>query len=227
MKLKLSLTLAALTSAVVFSGAVFAQKNYKSSNDYVDGVTIYEHCDFKGKSQTLSPGEYGSLRRIGFGNDSVSSIRVPRGNEAIIYRDDDYRGAYARIDRDIRCFDKQWNDEASSIRVREVAYSNRDDRRNSRNNSRNNYDRNYGERGYDGRDYDDRRRGNRRNNADVTAKNIAQVVFDGVSLQQVSTDQWSMDSRRGQPKQFQEVRRSEDSVYLENKYTAERVRIDL
>lgn len=217
MTMKLRSTFAVFAAAVAFSGAVQAQKNYQRSIDY--GVTIYEHCNFEGKSQTLKPGEYSSLRGIGFGNDSVSSIRVPRGSEAVIYRDDDFRGSYARIDGDIRCFDKQWNDEASSISVREVAYNSRGDQYGRNNNN-----------GYDGRDYDNRNRGNnynRQNQSNVTAKNVSQVVFDGFSLQQVAKKQWSMDSNRGSSKQFQEVRRDRDIVYLENQYTAERVRIDL
>ncbi len=229
--MKLRTTFAIFASAIVFSGTTLAQKDYRGSDDYIDGVTIYEHCGFKGKRQTLRPGEYPSLRDIGFGNDSVSSIRVPRGSEAVIYRDDDYRGPFARIDRDIRCFDRKWNDEASSISVRETSY--RDDR--SSESYRNN-DRSNSSRDYDRRDNSDRRntydRGSAANNrnqgqANVTAKNISQVIFDGISLQQVSTTQWSMDSNRGASKQFQEVRRDSDSVYLENKYTAERVRIDL
>ncbi len=228
MTLKLRSTLAIFASAIAVSGAVHAQKNYQRSIDY--GVTIYEHCDFRGKSQTLKPGEYSSLRGIGFGNDSVSSIRVPRGNEAVIYRDDDFRGSYARIDKDIRCFDKQWNDEASSISVREIDYDNRDDGRYSRNDNRD-----YNNNGYDGRDYDNRSRDNRnrggyknrQNQVKVTAKNVSHVVFDGFSLQQVAKNQWSLDRNRGASKQYQEVRRDRDTVYLENQYTAERVRIDL
>lgn len=221
MKLKLRPTLAIFASAIVFSNTVIAQGNYRASNDYADGVTVYEHCDFKGNSRTLRPGKYRSLRDVGFGNDSMSSIRVPRGSEAVIYRDDNYRGSYARISRDIRCFDKQWNDEASSISVTDTgSYNNaRDDRRDDQ--------------AYDGRNYDNRSRDNRRvnnyglNQVNVTAKNIAHVVFDGASLQQVSKQHWSMTRTRGRSQQFQEVRRDRDSVYLEDSYTRDRVRIDL
>lgn len=232
MKLKLQSTLAIFASAIVFSGAASAQKNYQASNDYAGGVTIYEHCDFKGKSQTLRPGEYRSLRDVGFGNDKMSSIRVPRGAEAVIYRDDNFRGSYARISNDIRCFDRQWNDEASSISVRDTGYSNNDRGRNGRNNNASRNDR-YNDSTYDGRSYDNRRSANDRKNnyglnqANVTTKNVAQVVFDGTSLKQTSKNQWSLVGTRGRSQQFQEVRRDRDSVYLENSYTGERVRIDL
>lgn len=231
MELKLRSTLAIFASAIVFSGAVSAQGNYRASNDYTGGVTIYEHCDFRGKSQTLRPGEYRSLRDAGFGNDSVSSIRVPRGGEVVIYQDDNFRGSYARLDRDIRCFDKQWNDEASSISVRDSGYSSGGDY-NGRSNSSSRNDR-YNDHAYDGRNYDNRRRGNERGNnyglnqVTVTTENVAHVVFDGASLQKTSKRQWSMVRTRGRSQQFQEVRRDRDSVYLEDKYTRERVRIDL
>lgn len=225
MKFKSTTMLTAIASLAIFSSAVSAQSDYRGSDDrYADGVTIYEDCDFRGKSQTLRPGEYASLRQTGFGNDRVSSIRVPRGIEAVIYRDDDFRGSYARIDRDIACFDRKWNDEASSISVRELGYNQRQDDR---------YDRRDNGQRYEGRDYDNRGRdSNRRGNngltsSSVTAKNVSRVTFDGASLQQVAKKQWSYDRRRGNSTQFDEVGRDRDSVYLKNKYTAETIRIDL
>jgi len=223
MNLKLTSMLTALASAAIFSGTALAQKNYRSSNDsYTQGVTIYEHCGFQGKSQTLNVGEYASLRRVGFGNDSVSSIRVPKGFEVVIYQDDDYRGSYARIDQSIKCFDRKWNDEASSISVmkaNEAKY--RDAYKQGQSNQQ----------GYDGRDYDNRNYENSSHNKQsqnrVTGNNVARVIFDGAALQQISTKQWKLDRRRIGSTQFDEIRRDRDSVYLENKYTAERVRIDL
>jgi len=215
MTLKSPSMTAILTSALLLSANVAAQNDHRrsvdDSNRYAKGVTLYEDCNFRGKSQVLAPGEFRSLRDIGFGNDRVSSIRVHPDSEAIIYRDDDFRGTYARIDRDIRCFDKQWDNETSSIKVENVAY-------------RNNTDRGYD---YDDRDYNGRDDRTADSQVQVTAKNVSQVIFDNISLQQVSSDQWSLDQARRVSKQFREIRRDRDSVYLENKYTAERVRIDL
>lgn len=216
-------------SFALLSSAVLAQSNYRG---FDDGVTIYEHCDFKGKSQTLRPGEYSSLRQTGFGNDRMSSIRVSRGVEAVIYQDDDYRGSYARIDRDIACFDRKWNDEASSISVRELGYSQRQDDAYDRGHSNQRYDRQGNaqrddDRGYDGRNYDNRRRDSGQSSSNVTAKNLSQVVFDGALLQQVAKTQWSYDRKRGNSTQFDELGRDRDSVYLKNQYTAETIRIDL
>jgi hypothetical protein len=225
MKLKLKSTLVVLAASIMFSGTLAAQGNYRGSSGSSGDITLYEDCDFRGKSQTLRPGEYRSMRDAGFGNDSVSSIRVPRGSEVTIYEDDKFRGSYARIDNDIRCFDRQWDDKVSSLSVSDSGYN-----QGSNNNRRNESDRG---RRYNDQAYDNRNGGNqgaynqRANDANVTAKNVSQVVFNGTSLQQVANTQWSMDSNRGAAKQFDETSRDRNSVYLENKYTAERIRIDL
>ena len=218
MNLKLTSMLAVLASAAIFSGTALAQKNYRSSNDsYTHGVTIYEHCGFQGESRTLTVGEYSSMRRIGFGNDSISSISVPKGFEAVIYQHDDFRGSYAQIKQDIKCFDHKWNDKASSVRIRQVQKA-RNDNANNR-------------QSYNGRDYDNQRRdGYNQQNQDknrVNGKNVSQVTFDGASLSQVSKKTWTLNRKRAASSQFEELRRDSDSVYLQNKYTAERVRIDL
>jgi hypothetical protein len=196
MKFKIKTILGIFVSAIMLSGTVTAQSNYRASNGHSGDVTVYEHCDFGGKSQTIRPGEYRKMRDAGFGNDSVSSIRVPQGSQVTLYENDDYRGSFAHVDQDIRCFDRQWNNSVSSLSITDSGYS-------QRGNDRNQYD------------------------ANVTAENVSQVVFDGVSLQQVAAKQWSMDRNRGASTQFDETRRDRDSVYLENKYTTERVRIDL
>jgi len=212
MKLNLTSTLAILAVTITFSGAVAAQSNSRVYNSHNDGVTIYEHCDFRGKSQTLRVGEYRRMRDAGFDNDSMSSIRVPQGSEVTIYADDNYRGSFARIGDDIKCFDRQWNDKVSSLIISKVGY--RDD--------------SYDDQANDGRRRDHRNRNNDHgSDRNVTAANVARVVFDGISLQQISDKQWSMDRSRGASSQFDETRRDRDSVYLENRYTDERVRIDL
>jgi len=209
MKLTLTSTLAILAATITFSGTVAAQSNQRTSIGSYGDVTIYEHCDFGGKSKTLRTGEYRRMRDAGFANDSVSSIRVSRGTEVTIYADDNYRGSFARIDDDIRCFDRQWNDKVSSLSI-----SGNGDRYDDRANDRR-------------RDNNRNRNDGRRNDRNVTAANVTQVVYGGVSLQQVADKQWSMDRSRGASTQFDETRRDRDSVYLENRYTSERVRIDL
>lgn len=232
MKLKLFTSLAStlLMSSLVVSSAIAQgnyrgndQRNYDRNNNASDYVTIYEHCDFRGDSRDVLVGNFNKMRSVNFGNDSVSSVKVPRGMEIIIYEDDNFRGGYARISQDISCFDRQWNDKVSSMRVSGTV----DDRRRNRNSNN--------DRDYDGRNYDNRNRDNRRNDgsnrsrneSNVNANNIAKVVFDGKVLQQTGQKSWRMDSARGGVSQFQEIRRDRDTVLLQNDYTAEKVRIDL
>lgn len=232
MKLKLfaSLVSTLLMSSLVVSAAVAQgnyrgneQRNYDRNNSASDYITIYEHCDFRGDSREVLVGSFNRMRSVNFGNDSVSSVKVPRGMELVIYEDDDFRGAYARISQDISCFDRQWNDKVSSLKVSGYV----DGRRNNRNSNNN--------RDYEGRNYDNRNRDNRRNNrsnrgrndTNVNAKNIAKVVFDGKVLQQTGNKSWRMSSSRGGVSQFKEIRRDRDTVLLQNDYTAEKVRIDL
>lgn len=191
------------------------------SGDYNDRdalVTVYEHCDFGGASRVIEPGEYRRMADIGFGNDQMSSIRVPNGTQVTIYEDDNFRGDYARINRDISCFDKSWNDKVSSMSVTSDRYNGSDNRRGDNNRSRNGEERRYGS---------DRNtnRGSRDNN--VSAKNVSQVVFGQSVLQQKNKKQWELKDPRGSVTQFRESSRDNNAVYLQNNYTAEKVRIDL
>lgn len=228
MKIKLFASLAStlLLSSLSLSSAN-AQGDYRGGNDRnnnaSDFVTIYEHCDFRGDSREVLVGDFKNMRSVNFGNDSVSSVRVRNGMELVIYADDDFRGSYARVSQDISCFDRQWNDKVSSLRVAS-AYNDNRQSNNSRNQDTNN------NRDYDGRDYDNRGRDNHSNNnsnANVNAKNVSRVAFDGKVLQQVDTKNWRMNGVRGGVSQYQEIRRDRDSVHLQNTYTAEKIRIDL
>jgi hypothetical protein len=227
MKLTLFASLAStlLMSSLVVSSAI-AQGNYRgndqrNNNSSSDYITIYEHCDFRGDSRDVLVGDFRNMRSVNFRNDSVSSVKVPNGMDLVIYQDDDFRGGYARINQNISCFDRQWNDKVSSLKVSGYVSNRRNDRGDDR--------------GYDGRDYDNRGRDNDRGdrsnrgnrNSNVNAKNVSKVVFDGKVLQQTDRTNWRMDSQRGGVSQFKEVRRDRDSVYLQNDYTAEKVRIDL
>lgn len=117
-----------------------AQGSYGAQNAF---VTVYEGCNYSGNARNVAVGDYRSLKTLRFANDRMSSIKVPPGLEVVIYEDDNFGGFYASIDRDIACFDPQWDNKVSSLRV---AYN--------RNNNAN--------RG-NGRDYRDNRNNNRRN----------------------------------------------------------------
>lgn len=206
--------------AVTMSGSALAQiyNGYQDSNDSLnDYVTIYQDCDYRGKSRVIAAGNYRNMGEIEFGNDSVSSIRVPSGFEVTIYEDDRFGGTYARIGRDISCFDEQWNDEVSSIQVTGTGLRPREnDQRNEP---------------YRGGDRDDNRNNNNldgnKGDSTVTAKNVTRVVFESRVLQQVNQQQWKIADARYGVSQYRETSRDSSAVYLQNDYTDERIRIDL
>lgn len=84
---------------------------------------VFKHCDFKGHSAVLGPGRYrlADLRRLGIVNDDLSSVRVPRGLEVILYEHDNFAGATQPLRANESCLTRhRFNDVVSSIVVRRV-----------------------------------------------------------------------------------------------------------
>jgi len=170
-----------------------------------EGVQIYDFCNFGGDAAQVEPGEHGNMGKVNFKNDRISSIRVPEGFEVRIYEHDDFKGDFANIDRDIRCFDRFWDDKVSSIKVVDIRPQS--DRR-----------------------FDSPRPFNQtapRIDSNVSAANVSRVAFGRSVLQQTGEKQWRLDNARKGVSQFDEVARESNSVLLSNQYTAERIRIDL
>jgi len=85
-----------------------------------DGVTLYEHWNFGGKSIVLSEGSYtlSDLESKGLINDTISSIKVPSGYKAIIYKDNNFKGNAWVMTNNISNFDTYgFNDVLSSIKI--------------------------------------------------------------------------------------------------------------
>jgi hypothetical protein len=85
-----------------------------------NGVTIYEDGGFGGRAVVLTPGRYdiGQLGQI-FGNDILSSIRVPAGYEAVLYADGGFAGRSKVVTSDLGWIGDDFNDVTSSIIVAE------------------------------------------------------------------------------------------------------------
>ena len=101
-----------------------------------EGIIFYLHADFSGPSQALnvdvpnlgkvqgscSSGGEGEMPHWG---DCISSVKVMPGWRAILYRDENYKGASVVVDADIPnlravrgpCDDDSFNDCVSSIRI--------------------------------------------------------------------------------------------------------------
>jgi len=176
----------------------------------VVGVQVYDLCNFDGDSAVVEQGEYRSMRDIDFSNDRISAIRVPNGFEVRIYEDDDFKGDFATIGGDIRCFDSFWNDRVSSIKVFDQrTEQQRQVNRNQR---------------IDNQQTPTVTQSIGRN---VRASNVNRVTFDRFVLQQTATTEWRMVDAQGGRSQFSEVSRESNSVLLKNEYSNERLRIDL
>lgn len=191
-----------------------------SAQGYIDGnekrygdvplVSIFEDCDFRGERRDITVGEFNSMRTLDFGNDKLSSIRVPRGLEVVIFKDDNLKGDYARVNKNVRCFDDYWNDEVSSLTVEyaDGAASHKPSKP-------------YKPKP---RSHDDRRD---QYNDGVNGRNVSKVAFKGRVLQQVGSTTWELQDFRRGVSQYTEVRRDSQSVTLENQYTSAQLRIDL
>ncbi|MFN8290664.1 MAG: hypothetical protein U0U70_10430 [Chitinophagaceae bacterium] len=79
-------------------------------------VTLYEDCDYKGKSYFLEPGNYRGYQ-MKIKNDMLSCLQIPYGMKVTIYEHDDFGGRSKTYTSNIPCLEKEWNDMASSIVV--------------------------------------------------------------------------------------------------------------
>ncbi len=79
-------------------------------------VTLFENCNFSGKSYVLEPGNY-RVYEMKIKNDQLSSIQVPNGMKITIYENNDFKGKSKTFISNIACLDSLWNDMASSIAV--------------------------------------------------------------------------------------------------------------
>lgn len=62
----------------------------------VSGVTVYKDANFKGMDKTFPVGDYASLS--GGWDDTISSVKVPKGFKVILYSKKDYGGEQLQLD---------------------------------------------------------------------------------------------------------------------------------
>ncbi|UYZ63114.1 cellulase family glycosylhydrolase [Hymenobacter weizhouensis] len=105
--------------------------NYPGGGNYYgtgsSGVaTFYKNCNYDGAAVALPAGDYtlGQLQSRGILNDDVSSLRVNSGYEVQLFEHDNFQGASLTLTVSNSCLvanalgTGNWNDKASSIRVR-------------------------------------------------------------------------------------------------------------
>lgn len=89
----------------------------------VSGVTFYENCYYKGASMTLGAGEYtaADLAANGFADNTISSVKVPKGYRALGYENDFSRGGRVTLDESNECLTSRRADNAISSVIVEMA----------------------------------------------------------------------------------------------------------
>ncbi len=88
---------------------------------YQDIATIYLDCDYGRTSVALPVGNYDldDLAARGMPNDNMSSLKVQSGYEVVFYLDAGFSGRAGVARGNVSCLvDADWNDKASSVRVR-------------------------------------------------------------------------------------------------------------
>ncbi len=89
-----------------------------------DTIKIFQHCNYGGYSASLAVGTYtlAQLVALGVKDNDLSSIQVPSGYKATLYKDDNFTGtAVSLIDNDTCLVAKGFNDTVTSIRIEAVA----------------------------------------------------------------------------------------------------------
>ena len=213
--------IAAFAITLVYSVASSAQNypnqnypgQYQSQQDDAY-VTIFEDCNFRGKSRSLALGDYSDWRGLDIRNDSVSSIQVPPGLQITLFRDDRFRGKSIVLDRDEACLNKNWNDQASSFQVKYTA----------QNQSRQGqYQNRPGQ--YQGAPGQYQSSPQYNQNANTAA--VSRVVFANTALESLGGQQWRIVNANGSVENYRELNRDARSIYLQNTATGGRVQIDL
>jgi Peptidase inhibitor family I36 len=94
----------------------------RADQDSRDGICVYEHADYQGRSECWTGGDISDLSRRW--SDIISSVRVYGNATVTLYRDIGFRGERVVIDSDITDLSRlrmqgygTWNDQASSLQL--------------------------------------------------------------------------------------------------------------
>jgi hypothetical protein len=106
----------AFTSDAAYVGDDFNDRTVAILIDLV--ATVYEHDNYGGRSQPLGLGNY-DVGALAFGNDKISSIKVPVGMQVVLFQDSKFRGATKVAMTDVPSL-IGFNDKTSSIQVKMI-----------------------------------------------------------------------------------------------------------
>lgn len=206
----LRFTMGLLIGILSFISIANAQTPYERNNsgtarDAVSYVTVYEDCNFRGKSRALAVGTYNNVRSLNIRNDSISSIEIPDGLQIVLYEHENKRGASTILSSTVSCLNRQWNDKASSLEVRD------DGRNAARSGSRR-------DNGYQQRPAID--------NRNYTA-NISHIEFSGAALSMQGRGLWNIVNESGHVSTFQEQSRDNQVIFLRSNETNQMVHANI
>jgi hypothetical protein len=113
-----------------------AKKKAQAAEAANPKAEFFTDCNFAGKTVALGPGKYATPESIGLPNDSISSLKVPKGLSVTIYEDNDFKGKqknfWAKNEKmEASCLTSvktstgifntvTWNDRTSSIIIQTV-----------------------------------------------------------------------------------------------------------
>ena len=89
-------------------------------------ATVYKDCNYTGYAVSLPAGNYtlANLQAKGILDNDISSLKVQSGYEVVLYANDNFAGSSTIITADDTCLvDNNFNDTASSVRVRAITNS--------------------------------------------------------------------------------------------------------
>jgi Ca2+-binding RTX toxin-like protein len=115
------------TNTLGFNGKNLAVLNANSGFDIqqnliVEAAEIFADSNYQGKNLTLLPGKYdlSDLTNNGFGNDTLSSLKVPKGWSVVLYTGAGYNGTkkvFTSNSSFVNDFKENFNDLTSSLVV--------------------------------------------------------------------------------------------------------------
>lgn len=224
---KTSPIIASLLLSLLLGGEALAQtysdrdvySNYPQEQT-VDYVTVFEDCNFRGKSRALTIGRYDELRAINIRNDQVSSMQVPDGLNLVLYEHENARGQSTVISSDVSCLNRTWNDRASSVHVVAAPQASANSRTtHNRANSR--------ALNENGPLNNRARRTQETSQQRDLSKGVTSVAFANTALESGPNKQWRITNLNGTVNTFRETARNRQTITLMNNRLNQPVIIDL
>lgn len=83
-------------------------------------VTAYKHCRSDSYSAGFDVGDYSAqdLTNVKIDDKQISSIDIREGYKAILYQENNFGGISSEFLASVSCFNPDWNDQTSSLKVR-------------------------------------------------------------------------------------------------------------